>query len=71
MVANFLFIHLPVDYVNCLAAVRKGNAELTALAETFTRRIIFRKLFAIGTESHQVQLARFGVIDTAIDPGQD
>jgi hypothetical protein len=70
MVANFLAIDLSIDHINGLAAIDESKAELTAFTQPFTCGIVLCKILAIRTQAHQIELARFGVIDAAIDPGK-
>ena len=71
VIANLLVIDLAVDHINSFAAVCESNSQLAAFTQPFADGIIFRQRFAVGADSHQVKLARFRIVETPVDPGDE
>ena len=71
VIANLLVVDLAVDHINSFAAVCESNSQLAAFTQSFAHRVVFRQRFAVGTDSHQVKLARFRIVDAPVDPGDE
>src|ERR671919_2312755 len=69
MVAHLITVYFTVHQVNRLPAVGEGNAQLAAFAQTVSHLVIFSQRFPVGAQPHQIKLAWFGIVDAAVDPG--
>jgi hypothetical protein len=69
VVTNLVAVHFPVHHVHGLSAVGESNAQLAAFAQSFAYLVVFRERLAVGFEPHKIKLARFGAVDTAVNPG--
>src|SRR5918995_678113 len=68
MIANLLPVHLAVDHIDRLTAIRESDAELAAFAKAVTYFIVSCQRFAINVHAHEVKLAWVWLVHTAVDP---